>query len=148
MMGRGGFVVDTSVAMKWLIEEDDSDKASLLRDADLAAPALLRVEASNVLRTLAARGALTQQQAVELFQFLQSAPVLIVDHDELLESRALELALALRHPVYDCLYLALAERMHRTLITADRRFFRSLAGTEHAGRAVELALLPDLPAQR
>ena len=35
---------------------------------------------------------------------------------------ALELSLKLNHPLQDCLYLALAERLDATLVTADERF--------------------------
>ena len=42
--------------------------------------------------------------------------------------RALEIALELNHPVYDCLYLACAEG-GGTLITADKKFHESVTGT-------------------
>lgn len=35
--------------------------------------------------------------------------------------RALEIALALKHPIYDCLYLACAQTVGGTLVAADRR---------------------------
>ena len=38
-----------------------------------------------------------------------------------LASRAIELALELDHPVYDCFYLALAEAEKTELVTADLR---------------------------
>jgi predicted nucleic acid-binding protein len=132
-------IIDASVAIKWVIEEDDSDQADRLRGVDMAAPGLLRIEAANVLRTFVAREAMSANQAVELFALLQNAPVVVFDHDEPLERRALELGLALRHPVYDCVYLALAERLDRVLVTADRRFLRTLSGTEHFDRVVHLA---------
>lgn len=144
MSDRGSYVIDTSVAIKWIIDEEDSDKADLLQGTDMAAPALLRIEAGNVLRTLTARQAISEEKAVDLFALLQTAPVVIFDHDEILERRALELAFALRHPVYDCVYLALAERMSRSLVTADRRFLRTLSGTEHAARAMDLTDLDRL----
>jgi predicted nucleic acid-binding protein len=131
-------VVDASVAIKWLVEEDGSEAAFALRDRDLAAPALLRIEAANVLRTLAARKATTPDEAAALFSLLQAAPVTLVDHDDALEARALQLALALGHPVYDCVYLALAERMGRTLVTADSRFLKALRATPYASRVVAL----------
>lgn len=134
-----GFVVDTSVAIKWLIDETDSDRALSLRNHDLAAPALLRIEAANVLRTLRARQALTARQAQDLFAFLQTAPVTIVEHDDALERHALDIAIDLSHPVYDCLYVALALRTGRTLVTADARFLRALAASAYAGSAVSLA---------
>lgn len=142
MTDRRGFVVDTSVAIKWVIEEEGSDTAELLQDADMVAPALFRVEAANVLRTLAVREAISARQALDLYAFLQGSPVTIIDADEALEHRALELALELRHPVYDCVYLAVGERMDRTLVTADRRFLDALASTPYSSRAVGLSDIP------
>ena len=121
-----GFVVDASVALKWLIEEEGSEAAMRLRGADLAAPALMRIEAANVLRSLVARQEIEASVAAELLGFLQTAPVAIVEHDDALEQAALELAVMLHHPVYDCVYLALAQRTKRTLVTADRRFLRAI----------------------
>ena len=144
MTERRGFVVDTSVAIKWVIEEEDSGTAELLQDTDMVAPALFRIEAANVLRTLAMREAISARQALDLFTFLQGAPVTIIDADEALEHRALELAHELRHPVYDCVYLAVGERMDRTLVTADRRFLSALASTPYSSRAMDLSDLPQL----
>ena len=58
----------------------------------------------------------------------------MVDPDDPLEVLALELGL----PVYDCIYLALAERLDRTLITADKRFLNALDASRHESRAVDL----------
>nr|WP_209842069.1 type II toxin-antitoxin system VapC family toxin [Rubellimicrobium aerolatum] len=131
-------VVDASVALKWLVEEPGSEAALALQHQDLAAPALLRIETANVLRTLVARGAAEAAQARDLLGLLQIAPVTIIDPDDALETRALALALDLNHPVYDCVYLALAERLNRSLITADGRLLRALRGTPHAARAEAL----------
>jgi predicted nucleic acid-binding protein len=38
----------------------------------------------------------------------------------------------------DCIYLALAQRMGRILVTADGRFLKSLSSTRHAPWAVAL----------
>ena len=43
-----------------------------------------------------------------------------------LAARALAIAAELRHPAYDCFYLALAEARDANLITADRRLIASL----------------------
>lgn len=139
MSGTEAFVIDASVAIKWIIDEEGSAEADRLQGAEMAAPALLRIEAANVLRTLAARQQIDTAEAANLFALFQTAPVAIVDGDNRLERRALDLALGLGHPVYDCLYLALAERMQRRLVTADRRFLAALAGTEHAPRAASLS---------
>ena len=46
-----------------------------------------------------------------------------------LKDRALAIAIELRHPAYDCFYLALAERSTSPLITADERLIRRCADT-------------------
>jgi predicted nucleic acid-binding protein len=134
----GPLVVDASVAVKWLIYERESDDAEALQGRDMAAPALLRVEVANVLRTLVARGTVGLAEASELFGWFQAAPVAIVEHDDALEARALAIALEIGHPVYDCLYLALGERMGRTLVTADARFLTAVRSRRFASRAIAL----------
>lgn len=124
-----GYVIDASVAAKWIVEETDSEAALALQGADMIAPALLRIEVANLLRTLVSRRAVSSTAALDLFRFFQSAPLTIADHDERLELRALEMAVEIDHPVYDCVYLALAERTGRMLVTADQRFIRGLASS-------------------
>jgi predicted nucleic acid-binding protein len=46
-----------------------------------------------------------------------------------LKDRALAIAIELRHPAYDCFYLALAERNTSPLVTADDRLIRRCADT-------------------
>jgi predicted nucleic acid-binding protein len=46
-----------------------------------------------------------------------------------LKARALAIAMELRHPAYDCLYLALAEQNASPLVTADDRLIRRCADT-------------------
>lgn len=135
-------VVDASVALKWLVEEPDSEAALALQGRDLVAPALLRLEVANVLRTLVGRGVANRGQALDLLALFQTAPVTIIDPDDALEARALEMALDLGHPVYDCVYLALSERTGRTLVTADGRFLRALRATPHASRVEALGVAP------
>ena len=131
-------VVDASVALKWVVEEEGSEAALTLKGRDLAAPSLLRVEAANALRSLAARKAIAPAAALDLLGLLQEAPMALVEPDDALERRALEIALQLAHPVYDCVYLALAERMGRVLVTADGRLLRAVRATGHAARVVAL----------
>ena len=52
--------------------------------------------------------------------------------DEAVGAAAVRLALALEHPVYDCMYLALAHRIGATVVTA-------VAPTEHGKAVVTLA---------
>ena len=127
-------VVDASVALKWVVEEEGSEAALTLRGRDFAAPSLMRVEAANALRILAARRAIAPAVALDLLGLLQEAPMALIEPDDALERRALGIALELSHPVY----LALTERMARRLVTADSRLLRAVRATEHAARVVAL----------
>ena len=60
-------------------------------------------------------------EAFELFAALANAPVVSVSMDAHIE-RALTIAAEIDHPVYDCLYLAVAMHHGIHVMTADRRF--------------------------
>jgi predicted nucleic acid-binding protein len=125
-------VIDASVAFKWFVVEDDSEAAiSWIGRADLIAPILIHVEVANALWKRVRRGELAGEGASEqvaglpsLVRSLDEAPVL---------PRALDIAGELGHPVYDCVYLALAEDQADRLVTADRKFLASLKGTRFEG---------------
>ena len=85
------------------------------------APALLLTEVANVLWKLQRAKALPD--GADPQDLLRMAAEL-VDHlepDRALQAEALALAIRLNHPVYDCLYLALARREAATLVSCDQR---------------------------
>ena len=47
--------------------------------------------------------------------------------DELLMDEAIRLACDFGHPVYDCLYLALADSLETAVVTADQKFANKVA---------------------
>lgn len=123
-------VVDASVAVKWLVEENESEAALELRAGhDVVAPDLLLIECRNVLLTKLRRGELTRRQANQAAAELDSAGLAIIPSVPLLD-HAYSLALDLDQPIYDCIYLAAAVTLERRLVTADRRFAAALARTE------------------
>ena len=88
------------------------------------APALLLTEVANVLWKLQRAKAL--RDGADPQDLLRTAAEL-VDHlepDRSLQAEALALAIRLNHPVYDCLYLALARREAATLVSRDQRLLR------------------------
>jgi predicted nucleic acid-binding protein len=120
-------VVDASVAVKWLVSEKDEDAAEeLLRtEAQVAGPAFLRVEVTAAIARKARFGEISASQAasaVELWHSMLRGPDidLIAEDPDL--ARALALSLELSHPLQDCVYLALAERLDAPLVTADEKF--------------------------
>ena len=134
------FVVDASVAVKWLVAEEDADLADRLAASgeDLHAPRLMASEAANVLWRKARVGEIERAEASAAMALLTDMPVRWND-DETVGADAVRLALALDHPVYDCVYLALAHRIGATVVTADRRFVTAVATTEHGEAVLTLA---------
>ena len=120
-------VVDASIAAKWLIDEEDSDLAAQLLVEDLIAPAILRLECVSAVLKRLRMGELREGQVRQRISEIDRLPIRFHDVDE---AEAVELAIRLRHPVYDCLYLALARRQGVQLITADARFVRAAAAAE------------------
>ena len=120
-----GFVVDASVAVKWLVSEAHSDKAAALLDGKntLAAPELMFVEATNALWALARRGEIKNADVMEAVDVLADTPVAVPLTARQLLPSAAKLASDLDHPVYDCVYLALSMHTEHPVVTADRRFY-------------------------
>ncbi len=119
-------VVDASIALKWVLDEPGSDAAEELLEMDLAAPSLWLLEAANALWRRSVRRELTSAEAAERLTELTKAPVASVPLEQDLPE-AMRLALQLNHPVYDCLYLALAKRLGTYVVTADARFGQAAA---------------------
>lgn len=123
-------LVDASVALKWLVKEVNSDKAlALPATGPLIAPDLLWTEVANGLWRKAARGDIDAASALAVL------PVLDAMIDERVSSSdvtraALALAMELQHPVYDCVYLALARQRDIPLVTADERLIDKIRATE------------------
>ena len=59
--------------------------------------------------------------------------------DETVAADAARLVLALDHPVYGCVYLALAHRIRATVVTADRHFAATVAQSGHGESVPTLA---------
>ncbi len=134
-------VVDASLAVKWLVKEQDSPSARALlatwdrEERQLAAPRLLLNEVTNALHQHVRRGDLSVHGAADLAEDLFSD---IEFHDPPhLHRRALELASELSQgAVYDCHYLALAEALGCELWTADQRFHRTASAASASVRAL------------
>jgi predicted nucleic acid-binding protein len=120
-------VVDASVALKWVLDEPESEAAAALQADELLAPDLWLAEAANALWRYSRTGQITIEEANERLTELKNAPVASVPIGPHL-SAALGLAVEIGHPVYDCLYLALAIACDTHVVTADRRFVAAATG--------------------
>jgi predicted nucleic acid-binding protein len=127
-------VVDASVIVKWFAPEPGNAAAKALVGRHLVPPAFLRVEVTSALVKKGPQGELSPDEpdgALQLwFGGLAEGQIALLSEDQDLPE-ACTIALELRHPLPDCLYLAAARRLGSPLITADRRFARH-AATKHA----------------
>jgi predicted nucleic acid-binding protein len=134
------FVIDASVAIKWFVDEPDRVYARFWLDSShtLVAPDLLRVEVANIAWKKQTRGEMTSDQAAETLAALDEVFDWFEPADRHL-SAALKMACELSHPVYDCLYLACADALATSVVTADRRLVAVSAksGKSHLVRSVE-----------
>jgi predicted nucleic acid-binding protein len=125
-------VIDASVAAKWLFMEPDSDKARVLLEGvskgqvSLIAPDLLPVEIGSMLWKRVLREGVTVGDATAQYARFKRVRLGFVGIKGLVDS-ALQLALRQRHPIYDCLYLALALEAGCDLITADEKMHRTFS---------------------
>jgi predicted nucleic acid-binding protein len=122
-MAAALYVVDCSVSIAWLLEEqaDDYTEAALdaLASGHAVAPRWWNVEVVNVLLTLERRKRITTGKAVELLRRLQNLPIRLRDST----ASAFELhALAAQHQLtsYDALYLEAALADGLPLATRDK----------------------------
>jgi len=134
------WVVDASVAVKWVIPESLSDRADrlLASDEDLLAPDLLPVEVANALWKKTARQEISAREADRALGLLLDSGIVLRPTAPLL-ARAMALARRLRHPVHDCVYLALAEHERARFVTADGRLAGRVASRRLRVPVVDLA---------
>lgn len=123
------FVVDASVAVKWVLPEEHSSAAARLLDEryELWAPDLIWSEAGNVFWKKWRREEVQAEEVEALLRDLPRYPIRIRSSEALL-AVAWELASTLTRSFYDSLYLALAVERTCALVTADRKLYNALAG--------------------
>ena len=132
-------LLDTSVVVKWFILEEDSERATSLRQAHvrdelaLHAPDILLVELANALRysPVASAG-----EIPEALQQIFDLDIAVVRFDLDILVSAVSLGLERDLAVYDAYFLALARALEMPLITADRRMLSRLT-TEDGALSLE-----------
>jgi predicted nucleic acid-binding protein len=115
-------VVDASIAFLWFANEPDRSGADELLDSDspLLAPDLMAVEATNAWWKKLRRHEMERADVEQAITNLLALGIAWTPSSMLLPAAA-RLAVELGHPVYDCVYLALAALHAVPLATADKR---------------------------
>jgi predicted nucleic acid-binding protein len=115
-------VVDASIAFLWFANEPNRSGADELleSEATLLAPDLMAVEVANAWWKKLRRHEMERADVEQAVTNLLALGIAWAPSAMLLPS-ATRLAVELGHPVYDCLYLALAMSHAAPIATADRR---------------------------
>jgi len=137
-------VLDTSVAVKFHVPEEQHEEARALRTAfeegrtELLAPDTILPEAFNAFWQLHRRGELTREEIQEGWDLISSLPLSLYAPEDLMP-RAVEITVETGVIVYDALFLALAEDAEAVMITSDGKLLKTLNGTPYAGLAHPLS---------
>jgi len=117
------YVLDTSVAIAWYLEESFSTPARVWQESVLGGkivlltPLLHYWEFANVLRTLVYRHELTQRLAHEIYELHLEAPLERAEPDE---RKVLDVAFEYGATAYDAVYISLSISRSIPLITAEK----------------------------
>lgn len=119
------YVLDASVALKWVRNEEDSGRAQFLRVElenglhEYIAPDIFPIEISHVLSKFYRQNIMTAEETeTHLASIMATLPQLVSSIDLLPE--AFKISQTTRSGIYDALYLALGEAEKCAVITADK----------------------------
>jgi len=126
------YVMDSSVTFKWSVKEADTDKALAIRHEflqgvhELHAPDFFPIEIAHSITRAERQGRILQSEGVQIMvDALNTLPILHAILPDLLPI-AYAISSKMRVGVYDCLYVALADREKCEFITADNKLVKNL----------------------
>lgn len=130
-------VIDASVAVKWFIPEPDTTAAENVQRQARQTIALIIAEVANAAWRRARMGHVTKNHAEQIAAAIASRFDELVGLGELAHD-AISIANQLDRPVYDCFYIALANRVGGQLVTADTSLVKSVQRTAWQRRVIAL----------
>lgn len=131
-------IIDASALVKLIVREPDSGyyESCVGDETRLIAPAHMLAETGEVLSRKMRAGHVDEKQLARIVDQLRTE-IDVIDVLDLLE-RAVVIAVEVGASVYDCLYVAAAERLNAKLLTADRRLAIRLQGTRFSELMIPL----------
>jgi predicted nucleic acid-binding protein len=132
-------VIDANIAAKWYLPETDSETAEMLfaDGLEFHAPDFLATEFANIYWKHSVAGR-TSADAWRVASRQLKIAIPYWHSDDQLHEKALELAITHKHPIFDCIYLALAIQIEGIVVTADKQFCNQFGRTEHGVRIMAL----------
>ena len=136
-------VLDTSVIVKWFFKDDEENikkadiilKQYLNNEIRIITPELSAFELANVLKNKIKK---YQNVNLDIIDKLYNLGIIFYIDKEILKF-ATKIATAINESVYDCIFIATAERFNCKLVTDDNSLFSNYAG--YNSRKIEILLL-------
>lgn len=125
------FVLDVSAALCWVLPRPSSGKALQLRTDFLSAvhgliaPSIFPGEVASALTKAERQKLILAGDARQLLGRIMRTPPVMHSYEPLL-GRAVDISSQTRSGLYDCLYVALAEREGCELVTDDQKLIANL----------------------
>lgn len=126
---EGGFILDSSVVIKWFCEEEDTQTALAFREGhikgelEIVDPDLVLYEIANALRYNKSISENDVKGAVD--SLLRLGIDIIVPTKEVTDE-AVSLAFKYDITVYDAYFIALAKALQFTSVTADEKLYNKV----------------------
>jgi predicted nucleic acid-binding protein len=139
------YVLDASAALCWVLPRPNSGKALQLRADfqnavhELIAPSIFSGEVASALTKSERQKLIQVSDARPLLGQVMRTPPVMHPYEPLLD-RAVDISSQTRGGLYDCLYVALAEREGCQLVTDDQKLMANLK--PHFPFIVPLTSLP------
>ncbi|MGN8224712.1 type II toxin-antitoxin system VapC family toxin [Gracilimonas sp. BCB1] len=130
VIDKSSLVIDASVALKWVINEAQSDEALNLLDQldSIVCPEIFFIEIDAVLTKRVRMRELTGAEAKKKKGYIRRLPCQLISTNKI-EDEAFELSTIFNLSYYDALYLVTSIQYERVLYTADIRFFNAVQNT-------------------
>src|SRR3972149_2115920 len=119
-------VIDASVIVKWFLDEEDSEKARVIRsnlekeEISIIVPPLLFLEILNSLKY----NKVKEQNIISANKILFGLDFDIKDLNEEIMLKTIENSVKYNITIYDALYVTLAQIHGTFLITADKKLYK------------------------
>jgi predicted nucleic acid-binding protein len=125
------FVIDASVALKWQFKDESETEASIQMLTDfiegkiyIFSPTLFIYEVVSAIHIAVSRHRIIEDEGIEIIRDVLGIGLMLADFSGL-EENTLHMAKTYKRSVYDCAYLALAQKEGCNFYTGDKRLFNS-----------------------
>lgn len=112
-------IIDTNIVLSWVIQQDVPE-IDFIEHSQCIAPQFLKIETINILR----KYYVMKKIPLHIIEQYYEDILIVIDifvPDETILDRAKSISFAINHPIYDCLFIALAQQFESPLLSFDKR---------------------------